>query len=541
MATKRKKAASRSERVLLAAVAIAALAILLARLGAAPLIDIDEGAFTESSREMLASGNWFAPSLYGAALFDVPAFAHWWQMPSLRFVGLDALGARLPSAIAGVGWVVAISAWAWALAGRDLVAAAFGASIATTAIAVPLTARLATPDAVAGVWMALVLLMAWHALFTRQESDARRYARIGATALALGMMTQGPVALLVPAITVPLATWWAARGRRLAALLGDPIAWAIAVLFPLPWLLMQWRAQGNAFIDGFFWRHHLGRFLEPIEGTARGFGFFPIVLLLALLPWTPLFVRALIGVVREPGHLLRDRGFGLTWMPLLLVFAFFSFSATKEPQYLLPGIGGLLAMLGAAATQASRESLRFGWERGLCAVMLLALATLPWWLPTAAAQLAVPYYRQGLRDALVVLSGQWIWLVGLGVGGLAVLALAPTREAVLGGATVFALMLHLIAVPAVADAFQAPIVAAGERVAAVRGRVITWRFDMPSLSIAARRPVPPGQPALGDTVVLRIDRRDALATALARAMPRGELRMRWRMGGVEVAEVVAAR
>ena len=38
--------------------ALGLLVLLLAGLGRAPLFDVDEGAFSEATREMLASGDW---------------------------------------------------------------------------------------------------------------------------------------------------------------------------------------------------------------------------------------------------------------------------------------------------------------------------------------------------------------------------------------------------------------------------------------------------------------------------------------------------
>ncbi|MGE0314680.1 MAG: ArnT family glycosyltransferase [Lautropia sp.] len=539
MATRRRKATPRGERALFVLVLLAVIAILFARLGTAPLADVDEGAFSEATREMLVRGDLVSPWLLDAPRFDKPVLFHWLQMPFIVLLGAEPLAARLPSALAGLASVLAVAAWAWSLSGRDLLAAAFGASIASTSLAVPVIARVATADATLNALLAIALLASWHALFTRQQVHARRFARVAAAAIALGLLAKGPIALLVPAICVPLAAWWSARGARLGHLLLDPIAWALLVLLALPWYLLQWRAMGAAFIDGFFGTHNVGRFLAPMHGFDHGPGYYPIVLLLALLPWTTLLVRAVAGALRDPSHPFRDRAFGLAWIPAVFVLLFFSFSATKLPHYLFYGIGGLFAALGALAAGMSRSDARFGWERAVCGVMLIACASLPWWWPSVADAIPDAFHRQAARDAAVVLGGYRAWLVGLGCAGLAIAVLAPARQAVLGAATVLAIALHLVVVPAGLAGLQDPVVAAAERVAHLRTRVITWRLDVPSLSFAAGRVVRAGDPAIGDTVVLRVDRRDALAQALAGGTPRASLRMQWRMGGIEIAEVVA--
>ena len=52
--------------------ALALLALALFQLGAAPLFDVDEGAFSEATREMLASGDWLHTTLNGEDRFDKP-------------------------------------------------------------------------------------------------------------------------------------------------------------------------------------------------------------------------------------------------------------------------------------------------------------------------------------------------------------------------------------------------------------------------------------------------------------------------------------
>ena len=78
------------------------------RLGAPPLFDWDEGAFSEATREMLASGDWVSITLNGAPRFDKPVLIHWLQAASVGLFGLNEFGFRLPSALAATAWVIVI-------------------------------------------------------------------------------------------------------------------------------------------------------------------------------------------------------------------------------------------------------------------------------------------------------------------------------------------------------------------------------------------------------------------------------------------------
>src|SRR4051794_41411660 len=72
---------------------------LLWQLGGVPLFDVDEGAFSEATREMLASGDWGHTTLNGAARFDKPIGVYWLQAASVHAFGLNEFALRLPSAL----------------------------------------------------------------------------------------------------------------------------------------------------------------------------------------------------------------------------------------------------------------------------------------------------------------------------------------------------------------------------------------------------------------------------------------------------------
>ena len=87
--------------------AVALLLLCCLGLGRAPLFDVDEGAFSEASREMVASGDWGHTTLNGSDRFDKPILVYWLQAGSAAVLGNSEFALRLPSALC---------TWAWALA-----------------------------------------------------------------------------------------------------------------------------------------------------------------------------------------------------------------------------------------------------------------------------------------------------------------------------------------------------------------------------------------------------------------------------------------
>ena len=74
------------------AVALALLLLYLWQLGAAPLFDVDEGAFSEATRELLSSGDWGHTTLNGTDRFDKPILVYWLQAASMAILSCSRTG-----------------------------------------------------------------------------------------------------------------------------------------------------------------------------------------------------------------------------------------------------------------------------------------------------------------------------------------------------------------------------------------------------------------------------------------------------------------
>ena len=84
-------------------------------MGTTPLFDVDEGAFSEATREMLESGDFGFTFLNGKPRFDKPILVYWLQALSMSMFGLSEVGARMPSLVAGIAsaWIAARFALIW--------------------------------------------------------------------------------------------------------------------------------------------------------------------------------------------------------------------------------------------------------------------------------------------------------------------------------------------------------------------------------------------------------------------------------------------
>jgi 4-amino-4-deoxy-L-arabinose transferase-like glycosyltransferase len=488
---------------------------LFFRLGAFPLFDVDEGAFSEATREMLARGDYVSTWLNGLPRFDKPILTYWLQALSVTLFGLDEFALRLPSALAGLCWIAAI--FGFVRRHADAAAGYAAALIAATTLGVVVIGRGAIADALLNLFLAL-------AMFDIYRSQVDPQARIRYRAflwMGLGMLTKGPVALLVPCGASALAFALQGQGRAWWRAALDPRGWLILVAVAGPWYLLEYQRQGEAFLAGFFMRHNVERFMSPLQGhSGKLFYYLPVVPLL-VLPYTGLFLRVLPGLRR----LRRSPLESFLWCWFLFVFVFFSLAGTKLPHYLLYGTTPLLVLMGLG-----RQSLRSKLLAFAPPVLLLALvAGLPYLLPRLAAQAANPYYREMLSQD-VFGNGWRLAAFGLLLAALA-LALLPTGTVwnkLLACGFLCALAVGGLLLPALGALQQGPVKEAAVFARAARLPVRSWNFNVPSFSVYRNAVTPRASVPLPGEVILT--RSDELAHL-------GRVQVLYRKGGVVLARI----
>lgn len=527
------------DRRLLAFAWFAALIILFFQLGSAPLTDVDEGAFSEATREMLARADFISPWLLDAPRFDKPVLIHWLQMLGFAAFGENAWGARLPSALAGLAWIGCIGGWAYLIARRlapeaALSVYAWGVLVAATCLGIPAMSRAATADALLNALMAASLLFLWKGLTAMNLQagglaghlavrEARASFRWAALLIGLGVLTKGPVAILVPAAASLLAALTMGRLGLWLRLSFDPIAWFIAAAVCLPWYWLQYEAQGSAFIEGFFGQHNLSRFTETMHGFSAGPLYYPAWMVIASLPWLPVVLKTLWAgaqQLRRSGP-LRAPEVHMAWWVLAFVVVFFSFSATKLPHYGFYGLSGLLVLMALVlGGAAGRPEGLMRWASGFSGLCALGLGLSPLWLGDVAMRVDDPYYRVVLTEAARLLDeSSWpLLLIALLAIDPIVLALwrpkqVPIREAwgAAWGAALCGVALYGLMVPTVMQALRGPILEAAQVLQnhsqpigseEALARSMTWRLAAPSLSFAAGQVIPKGDPKPGAWVVM---------------------------------------
>jgi 4-amino-4-deoxy-L-arabinose transferase-like glycosyltransferase len=292
---------------------------------------------------MRQSHDWLLPRLNGKEFFEKPVLPFWFIGVGYATFGVNEVGARIVSALFGIG-----TALLTASVGRRLFGPGIGVragAIVSSSLLFILVSRsaLTDPPFLFFFTASIVLfLRAWQSGSSRAGSWVAMYGAIG-----LATLCKGPVGALLPLAVVGSFTLaedgWASL-RRLRPGVGMMVLGAAIV----PWYAYAaWRTGGSSLRE-FVLRENVGRYLAPMQHHAGPFWIYVPALFVAFLPWS----------VFLPGALRRSGGIGAYRLILLwatIPFVFFSLAATKLPHYLLP-IFPPLSVLVAAEWNRRRSS-----------------------------------------------------------------------------------------------------------------------------------------------------------------------------------------
>ncbi len=466
--------AARSAPVSIAWPALLALAVWLAffnQLGAFPLFDVDEGAFSEATREMLARGDYVTTWLNGQPRFDKPILTYWLQAWAVAMFGPQEFAFRLPSALAAVGWILAILVFARQHADRRTAYAA--ALIAATTAGVGVIGRGATADALLNLFLALAMFD----ICRYMEQPLSRYRRRAWLWIALGVLTKGPVALLIPFAVSAIAFALHGKARSWRAAVLDPAGWAILFAVAGPWYLLEYLREGDAFIAGFFLRHNVERFMAPLQGHRGNVFYYLPATLLLLLPYSGLFLRILPGMRQ-----LRARPLDtFLWCWFLFVLAFFSLAATKLPHYLLYGVTPLFVLMALRRRLLTSRALAFVPP----VLLMVAVVALPDALQVFGPGIGDPYVREALTQA-GVFGARYQMVAPALLLAVLVLAFMPGYQVwqkLVAAGVLCSGALGGLVLPALGQLQQAPVKEAALFAREAGLQVSTWHFNAPSFSV----------------------------------------------------------
>ena len=369
------------------------LAVYLPGFVRLPAVDRTEAIYAETTRDMVARGDWTDPR-FGTAVHQYRPIGTFWAQGVSRWLAGEAHARdiriyRAPSLIFVALAVLALFWLGSAIIGAE--AALIAAALFAVAPLTVLVSQLAIAEGLSlfPATVAMLTLTWFYATagpLTPSDALVRypwRFSKRGETALGLLFWVAVGVGMLINALLVPIlvfATLIALYAfdrdfswlKRLRPFIGIPVALAIAS----PWLLVRAHQDGTPFA-GMNWPEFLAALGGAQDMKLRAFpGTFVLALLLGFLPGT-----ALLGTAFKRfwhGREQRLPRFLLAWVIGYLVYleALSSKPGTYMVQTMFPALALAVASVVVSENGAGKrpEWGVFMWPTALAAIPIAVFA-----------------------------------------------------------------------------------------------------------------------------------------------------------------------
>lgn len=364
------------------------------------LVGADEPRYAQIAHEMLDRfdaahtfrdklGACVTPYLHGHPWLEKPALYYWRAMLFFQEFGVHDWSARLPS-----------TTFAFVMVGliylhmrRFRPGGHVDAALITAACAGIIGfSRGASTDMQMAAPLAIGLL-GWYAWY---ETGSKFWLYDIYFFTGLATLAKGPVAPFLAIVIVAAFAFL----RREWSILYRSLWWpGIALYFAmvLPWFIAV-QHDNPTFFREFFLEHNIERFATDRYQHVQPFYYYLPVVILAMMPWTVIAVRALIDGILTSVAEWRLRRIGTSKRPpnrpgdafpeFLVLWAFipivfFSFSHSKLPGYILPSIPPLAILTGDYLFRRRQPGLN-RWvllgHASLCGVLTMFVLLLPWFV-----------------------------------------------------------------------------------------------------------------------------------------------------------------
>ncbi|MFA0743872.1 MAG: hypothetical protein LASZOEIN_000655 [Candidatus Fervidibacter sp.] len=338
--------------------ALLALAIFLCFWGndKTPLFDTDEPRYAQAAKEMMQRGDWVLPTFNGQPRYAKPVMFYWLLIAAYKIFGVNEFAARFWSGVAAI--VIALLLY-FALRTIFGQGSALAASLCwLTSIAALIFAHAAITDMVLVAFMTGAIIALWVGLVT----NCTFWFLLASVSMGFTVLTKGPVGVVLPLMVFAVSA--IIHRPAVSVPLRHLVAIGVGCLILFLATVLPWYVAVSIRTNGEFLRQFL--LVENVSRYAQGsklplwvhLAYFPVTAFVLAFPWSAFSIwmlSPLSGLTDEQKQ----------WLTLLKVWAIlpvlvFSFSQTKNPQYVLLAVPALTSLGALLLTlpipsEASRE------------------------------------------------------------------------------------------------------------------------------------------------------------------------------------------
>ena len=295
------------------------------------ITDPVESNYTQTAVEMLRSGDYVSPRIYGNYWYDKPAFFYWELIAAYKLMGVNEFASRFFPGVFGVLGLMMTYGFARKLYDRKT--GLMAAGILGTCFEYWLLSKTVITDLTLFVFFNAVLIF----FFWGYRTGKRNYYYLCYLFAGLATLDKGPIGLLLPGfvLTVFLCI---KRDFKEFLYLRLPTGLILYALVAGSWYYLMYTIHGMDFINNFLGVHNFLRATQSEHPRWDVWWYYTMIFFAGCLPWCWTLPAAIVKAVKRQRlpEIDMTTGFLLTWA--LVVNIFYQCMATKYTTYTLPAL-----------------------------------------------------------------------------------------------------------------------------------------------------------------------------------------------------------
>lgn len=324
----------------------------LSLLGTPGLVDPSEGRFAVAAQQMVLTGDWVTPKTiapdgnWEAYLAKPPLFM-WLAGLSMKSLGINEFSSRLPSFLSMIG--ISVLLFYLVKHFSSELTATRSSFVFLSTIGAIIFHPVTITDPILNLWISAIIV---------GFVLGGNWYFLSAISCGLGILTKGPVAIVIPAGVI---LSWLFITKDWAKLKTVPwvrgIACVLAVV--VPWIILMENVHPD-FLSYYIIEENINRYLKPDAAIRYGtlhhepYGMIWVFGAALMLPWLPILISkvqnifSITRIIKDPLQSL-----GVCWM--LFPLLFFTFAKQTLPTYAFPALPGFAILCSLSCFQENKE------------------------------------------------------------------------------------------------------------------------------------------------------------------------------------------
>ena len=306
--------------------------------GALEFTDPVEGNYVQTAKEMLASGDYFSPRIYGNYWYDKPVFFYWELMLAFKIFGVTEFAARFFPALMATFGVIATY-----LFGKKIYDKNIG-FIAAVILATSLEFWYLSHAVITDMTLFLCVSLTLAFFFVGYKENRSLYFYFAYVFSAVATLTKGPIGLALPGLII-LLFLLSEKNISYLKKLCIPTGFILFFAIISIWYYPMYKIHGSDFILTFLGVHNVLRASVSEHPEVNVWYYYTLVFLAGFFPWSfyivPKIIRDYYKKFKEKTDnkfeilkFTKEQKFLLIWA--VSVFVVFQSFATKYVTYTLP-------------------------------------------------------------------------------------------------------------------------------------------------------------------------------------------------------------